>query len=106
LAYFELLRFQEPLLSNSTNQWGFQRVYADKGFGTGQDGSSLSIEKNKVKKFGKTCNTATLVIAIAPFPLLIKSSGEIVSLEKISYSSRIDDWNTSFFFGIWQNEFS
>jgi hypothetical protein len=45
-------------------------------------------------------------LSIAPFPLLIKSSGEIDSLEKISYSSRIDDWNASFFFGIWQNEFS
>jgi hypothetical protein len=49
---------------------------------------------------------ATLLIAIALFPLLIQFSGEIDSSENISYSSRIDDWKASFFFGIWQDEFS
>jgi hypothetical protein len=48
----------------------------------------------------------TLLIAIAPFPLLIQFSGEIDSLENIFYSSRVDDWNASFFFGIWLDEFS
>jgi len=61
------------------------------------------VRKIKLKSLERP---ATLLIAITPFPLLIQFSGEIDSLEKISYSSRIDDRNASFFFGIWQNEFS